>query len=466
VADIGRQCVLGLTTIRELAAMLSQERPKTGKKTSMPPRGSTPGLKIGRPPLRYWIARQVVRDTMGFPDKCIALPVGADMETVAALCQGHTARLMLWIGEHNPLAETEKTTYDGTVYSACQQYQKHPYSRFRTVKDNTRKSYTDSLKVIEATVGARLIRNLTILDVQHWYNEWRKPAAPGRKERIDRAHDAIAMFKMVLRFCAALRHKDCKQLIEDLENATSIVRFEKGGPREEQMTYEQASAFINAALDLGRREVIPTDRALYMAIGVAAQFETLLRQKDIIGEYHDNSTDTGRAIGKGAHHIVVGAETWTGWFAWERVPGWRWRLKTSKSNYRKSAEYLLSRYSLLLMPLLDQVPREQRVGAIVKGERGLPVRERSYRKWYREIAQVAGIPNAVWNMDSRAGGATEAKASGAPIKAIQGAMTHADEITTHRYFRDGGGDTDIATVADARARKRAADSSGGGDAGA
>jgi hypothetical protein len=39
------------------------------------------------------------------------------------------------------------------------------------------------------------------------------------------------------------------------------------------------------ALDLGKRKVIPADRALAMAIGVAAQFELLLRQKDIIGDW-------------------------------------------------------------------------------------------------------------------------------------------------------------------------------------
>jgi len=34
----------------------------------MPTRGNAPGLKNGRGLRRYWIARQVVRDTMGFPD--------------------------------------------------------------------------------------------------------------------------------------------------------------------------------------------------------------------------------------------------------------------------------------------------------------------------------------------------------------------------------------------------------------
>ena len=98
-------------------------------------------------------------------------------------------------------------------------------------------------------------------------------------------------------------------------------------------------------------------------------------------------------------------------------------MKTSKSKYRAAAEFDLSSYSLLL-PLLEAVPHDQRTGAIVKGEHGLPIRERSYRKWFRQIARAAGIPDAVWSMDSRAGGATEAEQAGAEIDAIQGALTH------------------------------------------
>jgi hypothetical protein len=402
----------------------------------MPPRGKSPGLKRGRHTW-YWIASQVVRDPVGFPDRCIPLPINADMETLSQLCREHTARLLAHIkAQRSDLPEV--CCYDGSVYSACQLYQRHPHSRFHKVKHNTRKSYIDSLKIIEATVGKRLIRNLTVLDVQHWYDEWRKPASPEGRERIDRAHDAVSMFKTVLRFvAAALRRQECKQLISDLENAGSLVKFEKGGAREEEMTFGQAGAFIRKALEMGNAGVIPLDRARSMAIGVAGQFELLVRQKDMIGDW-------GGPRG----------EKWTGYFTWENIPGWRWRLKTSKSKYRTAAEFDLASYGLLF-PLLEAVPHDQRVGAIIKGEHGEPVRERSYRKWFRQIARAANIPDDVWSMDSRAGGATEAEEAGAAIDAIQGALTHSKKDTTLRYLRKNT--TKIATVAKARASKRAAD---------
>ena len=437
------------------------QEPRTGQSSSMPPRGDRPGLKFNRERRPYWVASQVVRDPMGFPDKCIPLPPEADDEMLAGLCRDNTARLMAWIEQERKRNQDnggiEFTRYDGTVLSACRVYQEHPFSRFHKVKSNTRKSYCDSLKVIEATVGKRLIRNLTVLDVQHWYDEWRKAAEPGGPERIDRAHNAVAMFRTVLWFCAAMRKPECKQLAEELK----AIKFERSGAREEEMTFAHATAFIRTSLELGQRGAIPANRGRYMAIGVAAQFELLLRQKDIIGERPKTADDLDKAVRRGASTITCGGQTWTGYFTWENIPGWRWRTKTSKSKYRAAADFDLTSYSVLF-PLLEAVPHEERTGAIIKGENGFPVQERSYRGWFRQIARVAGIPDTIWSMDSRAGGATEAEEAGADFDAIRDALTHSkdQEATTVRYIRRRS--RGIATVAEARSRKREADKNDGG----
>jgi hypothetical protein len=104
-----------------------------------------------------------------------------------------------------------------------------------------------------------------------------------------------------------------------------------------------------------------------------AQFELALRQRDIIGVWDDDE--------------------WAGAFTWENIPGWKLRLKTSKN--RAAAVFTLTNYPLLF-PLLEAVPPSERAGTIVKGEHGLPIRERSYRKWFRAIARAAQIPDEVW----------------------------------------------------------------------
>jgi hypothetical protein len=151
-----------------------------------------------------------------------------------------------------------------------------------------------------------------------------------------------------------------------------------------------------------------------------------------------------------------GPDIWAGFFTWENLPGWRWRMKTSESQYRSPADFDLTKYHVLLMPLLEMVPHENRVGPIVKGEKNLPVRQATYGRWWRQIARAAGIPDSVWNMDARAGGASEGYDAGAPLETIQGALTHAKSSTTLRYLRRGG-TRKIEQVAEARAAKRKAE---------
>ena len=119
-------------------------------------------------------------------------------------------------------------------------------------------------------------------------------------------------------------------------------------------------------------------------------------------------------------------------------------------------DFDLTRYSLLF-PLLELVPHDQRRGAVVKGEHGLPIRARTYQKRFRKIARAAGIPDEVWSMDARAGAATEALEADVPLTTIQhGGTGHARPDTTLRYIRRQAADT----VADARSARRKTENGG------
>lgn len=385
----------------------------------MPKRSETPGLirRRGGKTL-YWSAESLAVDLKGFPDPLIRLPADANATELGDLCKGYAKTLADWLNEE----EKPKWRYDGTVAGLCDVFKKHPHSPMQDVKWNTADSYVDSFKVIRSTVGKRAVRALNAVnDCKEWYQRWRSPAKAGGPERIKRAHDAMAAFRMAVRFGAALRFPNCKDLAKEL----SMLRFERADQREGQMTFEQAKRFVTTALASGEK------RDLYMAIGVAAQFETILRQKDIIGEWHDDA--------------------WTGQFTWENIPGGILRIKTSKSRYKKTATFDLASFDLL-WPLIQSVPQPERAGTIVKGELDLPVRERSYRKWFREIATAAGIPRQVWNMDTRAGGVTEALESGADLDTVRRAATHSKASMTLRYERDTA--AAIASVAQTRKRGR------------
>jgi hypothetical protein len=384
------------------------------------------------------------------------LPPEATDEELAELCRAHTARLREHLAALDRQGEEPsltRTRYDGSMRTACMIYQEHPLSAFHNVSHSTRRGYLADLKVIMASVGARLIKNVTILDVQNWYREWRKGVPyvdeAGERsvgpERIARAHNAVAMVRTVLRFMAALRHADCKLLAEELAK----VQFEREGAREQELTYSQVRDFLRAAVEMADKGLIPRDRALYLSIGVAAQFELMLRQGDIIGKWVPRKADAKFPGGVALLHLEE--ETWSGFFTWEKVPGWRWRTRTSKSKYRAAVEFDLSIYDLLL-PLLEQVPAAERQGAIVKGEHGLPIRYRTYVKTFRKIARFAKIPDEVWNMDARAGGAGEADEAGVDIGMISAGLTHTNQQTTVRYIRKRA--KKIVTIAEARKLSR------------
>jgi hypothetical protein len=291
---------------------------------------------------------------MDFPDPLRPLPPGATDDELARLCQDHTAELREHIANGAAEPQLTKTRYDGTMLTASKIYQEHPLSDFHTVKFTTQVFYLKSLRRIELTVGARLIRNVTVLDIKNkWYKSWRQPAFEGGPERIDRAHDTVSMVRTVIYFMAALGHKDCEKLAERI----SKIKFEKGGARQEELTYQHATAFIRNAFELSRKGVIPVERARMMSIGVAAQFEMMLRQMDIIGEWAPIGAKRKLPAGIVTLDLpaVKPTEQWAGFFTWERLAGWRWHMKTSKSKYKAGNDFDLTRYSLL-HPLLESVP--------------------------------------------------------------------------------------------------------------
>jgi hypothetical protein len=166
----------------------------------------------------------------------------------------------------------------------------------------------------------------------------------------------------------------------------------------------------------------------------------MLRQKDVIGEWLPSPSVRG-VVGEG------GRETWSGPYRWENIPGRIFRLRTSKTGAEIAHD--LTKLDLL-WPLIQAVPQADRTGAIVKAY-GEPIRTRSYRKWFREIAKAAKIPDSVWNMDARAGAVTEALEAGAEKTDVQLAATHASPAMTERYDRA----SETASLAVAAARRKA-----------
>lgn len=178
----------------------------------------------------------------------------------------------------------------------------------------------------------------------------------------------------------------------------------------------------------------------------AIQFESALRQKDVIGEWEPIPPREERT------GIVMNGRRWKNGLTWADLSAdLVVRKTTTKTGAIAAHDFKL--YSLVVA-LLDMVPAEKRVGPLIINERtGKPYAEWRFTRDWCEVAKAAGVPDEVRNMDARAGAITEADDAGADLDFIRSTAAHAQASTTLRYLRGGIGKS--TAVANLRAAHRA-----------
>ncbi|MFL9827553.1 integrase [Rhodoplanes sp. SY1] len=378
----------------------------------------TPGLKVrhnrdGTERL-YWTARRdlVVK---GYQPKTVRLHYDRadphDRPLIAAACGRLQAEMLAWSAGQRD----ERRAFDGTLASLIRLYQHDPASPYRDLKWNTRRTYDQVLGVIERAFGKRALAALGIADFRRWYDEAKKPARPGGPERVRKAHGIVAMLRRLLAYGVTAEHAHCARLAAILDEA----RFKQPGRRRMKLELAHVEAIIPKAIEAGR---------LSLALGTALQFETALRQRDVIGEWQplgEREVPTG---------IVLGGRRWGRGLTWSDIGS---DLTVTKETTKTGAMVAHDlRLCPLVLALLDQVPAERRVGPLIIDETaGRPYAEHAYAREWRVIARAAGIPDAVWNMDARSGGISEADDAGADLDLIRSAAGHTQASTTARYVR-------------------------------
>jgi hypothetical protein len=326
-----------------------------------------------------------------------------DHAAIAERCREEWAKMEAWLqAEHRPAS-----VFDGTLGSLIDIYASDPESPYRELKYSTQQAYDDDLKILKKTVGARRLDKLTGEDFLRWYRKLREPKVRGGPHRIRRAHGVMTMLRIVLGYGMVVGVPNCKRLKEIL----SEMRFKTAPPRKVVLTYDQAVAFIAKAHELGQPE---------LALGQALQFEGTLRQIDIIGEW---LPDPERASGM----------RWANGLLWQDIKDYVLQKGTTKTGAEAAIDF--NEYPLALAEL-QCVPTDKRVGPVIKDSRtGLPFKAGMYAKRWRFVARAAGIPENVWNRDSRAGGVTEGSDAGADLEHLRHHASHSSVSTTVRYSR-------------------------------
>jgi hypothetical protein len=156
------------------------------------------------------------------------------------------------------------------------------------------------------------------------------------------------------------------------------------------------------------------------------QFELTLRQKDVIGEWEPAPLAEGGILYKGTR--------WVNGIVWTDIDA-DLILHKKHTKTGEMVDYDLKLHPTILEEIA-RVPPERRVGPLIISERtGEPYKHRTFTQTWRKLANAAGIPPEVWNMDARAGGISEGYDAGASQTDNMKQAGHRRGETSARYNR-------------------------------
>ena len=388
--------------------------------TTPPKIDNAPGL-TWKPRKAGWEARWQCRTDLarrGFLPKSYRIwtgtePTAIDIAYIIDRCNSFQTEMLVWGRGGIPVV----SAFDSSVNGLIDSYETDVDSPFRKLRYHTRRFYMSLCKRLRSDLGADQIADLKARQLLHYHEEF---VAAGK---IPMGHSIVGMLRILSGFGATILEDDeCARL----SGVLSKMRFKMPKSRNERVTAEQATEIRSMAHALGRPSI---------ALAQALQFELMLRQKDIIGEWVPINEP-------GMSGVHDGNSKWLRGLRWEEVDS---KLilthMTSKRQKEitvdlKIAEMVMTELSLKYGHNVtrDRLPAS---GAIIISESsGVPWHGVEFRRNWRLAADKAGVPKAVKNMDSRAGAISEATDAGADLEHVRQAATHSDISMTQKYSRN------------------------------
>ncbi len=393
-----------------------------------------PGI-VWRSRKKGWAATWQARSDLvkrGYIPKSVTLwsggePSPIDAAHIATQCQQYQAEMLLWSrGVDRP-----PNAFRGTLQSLVICYRTDVDSPYQANRYHVRVNRDSLLRRIDRRHGQMALSEIRGRALKAWHKEW---SVDGN--RLATGSAFMRQLRALFSFGATmLEDQDCVRLC----SVMSEMRFPGTKPRGVSVTYEHAKAVIDAA-----HEHFGWDS---IALAQALQFECTLRQKDVIGEMVPLSEP-------GVSAVIIRDEKWLRGVVWQEVDE-RLILRHITSKKQKMVEIDLKLAPLVMAELQDIAGEEPLIvvdeitkrvavnrhllpasGPIVICETsGLPWSGNEYRRKWRLVARFCGVPDNVWNMDSRSGAISEAIQSGAPIEFVRHAAAHSDVSQTADYDR-------------------------------
>lgn len=330
-----------------------------------------------------------------------------------------------------------------TLGDLIKAYQTDRVSTYHQLRYSTRKTAANVLKRLAASHGHVLLSAIKRRDLTEWHMDW------SVNGKLSMAHSFIAQIRTMCGFGSSmLESTECDRISMVLHR----MKFPHGEPRTERLTADQAEAIrIVAHKHFGWHSI---------ALGQAIQFELLLRQRDAVGEWVPVKEP-------GDSYVLYHGKKWLRGLLWEEIDE-NLILRHRTSKKQKDLQIDLTLAPMVVEELswlapgvvsevdgktvVDRTLLPTRGPVLICDTNGLPWSANEYRRKWRLVATHAGVPKTTFNMDSRAGGITEATEAGADLEHVKHAATHSDIAQTQRYSR--GATDKIAGVQRSRREHR------------
>jgi hypothetical protein len=351
-----------------------------------------------------------------------AEPTHDEWQTISLECERLQDQMLRW-----GRGTGDVPAFNGRLDSLIKVYQADPDSPYQELRADSRGAYDDRCTLLDREIGDAVLSEKGFRHIKKWHAFFMAPAAPGGRPRIARAKGAMTMLRLLLGFGAALELPDCARL----NGVMDEMSFPGVPARTVFLTAEMAIAIRRKAHEVGRPSI---------ALAQALQFELMLRQKDVIGEWL-------RLTEPGLSSIIEGRRKWVGGLDWREIgPDMVLRHRISKTVRGRQAvadpragkveTFDLREYPMVMEEFALLGTLAERAGPlIVSEETRLPYLKRGFGKHWRRIARLAGVPDEIQNRDSRAGGVTEATDASEDFEAIRQHAGHSQPSMTARYSR-------------------------------
>jgi len=261
-----------------------------------------------------------------------------------------------------------------TLSNLTHSYRTDARSSFQKLQHLTRANYDATIRRLNSAFGEEKLAAWKAGDIQRVYERFSEGG------KISMGQSLVAIVRALFAFGATvLQDSECERLSVVLSKMT----FARPQPRTEHITKVHADAIRSRAHALGFPSI---------ALAQAFQFECSMRQKDVIGQWVPQS-EAGAPS-----EILSDGMKWLRGLRWSHIDE-NFVLRRAGKRFKPID---LKRIPAIMEEITFYKEKFGSGGPVVVYEKsGLPYYDHQFRTKWREIARAAGVPDDVYNMDSR-----------------------------------------------------------------